>query len=50
MIEFNSEHKQSISDDENFSALANQNSVIEKILMSMKSFKRNLKLEFNFSS
>ena len=50
MIKFNSEHKQSISDDKNFFALANQNSVIKKVLMSIRSFKRNSELESDLSS
>ena len=50
MIESDFKHEQFILSDENFSALANQNSVIEKILTSMKFSKRDLKLESDFSS
>ena len=50
MIESDSEHKQSISDSKNFSALANQNSVIKKVLTSKKSFKRNSELKSDLSS
>ena len=47
IIEFNFKHEQSISDSKNFSALANQNLIIKKVLMSMKSFKRNSEFKFN---
>ena len=50
MIKSDSEHEQSISGSENFFTLANQNSVIEKVLTSTRSFKKDLKLEFNLSS
>ena len=50
MIEFNSEHKQSILSSENFSALANQNLIIEKVLTLIRFFKRNSELESDLSS
>ena len=50
MIESDSEHEQSILSDENFFTLTNQNLIIEKVLMSMRSFKRNSKLESDLSS
>ena len=50
MIKSDSEHEQSISGDKNFFALANQNSIIKKILMSMRFFKKNSEFEFNLSS
>ena len=50
MIESDSKYKQSISDNKNFSALANQNSIIKKVLISKRFFKRDLKLKFNLSS
>ena len=50
MIESDSEHEQSISDSENFFTLANQNLIIEKVLMSTRSFKRDLELKSDLSS
>ena len=50
MIESDFKHEQFILSDENFSALANQNSVIEKVLMLIRFFKRDLKLESDLSS
>ena len=50
MIESDSEHEQSILSDENFFTLANQNLIIEKVLISKKSFKRNLKFKSDLLS
>ena len=50
MIESDFEHEQFISDDKNFSVLANQNSIIEKVLMLTRFFKRDSELESDFSS
>ena len=50
MIEFNFKHEQSILSGENFSALANQNPVIEKVLTSTRSFKRDSELKSDLSS
>ena len=50
MIESDFKHEQFISDDKNFSVLANQNSIIEKVLMLTRFFKRDSELESDFSS
>ena len=50
MIKSDSEHEQFILSDKNFFTLTNQNSVIKKVLMSIRFSKRNLKLKFNLSS
>ena len=50
MIESDFKHEQSISDDENFFTLTNQNSIIKKVLTLIRFFKRDLKLESDLSS
>ena len=50
MIKSDSEYEQFILNNENFFTLTNQNLIIEKVLMSTRSFKRDLELKSDLSS